>query len=95
MDLETVPEEYRRIVKDIAIQAVRNAIVHGIEPASARQRAAGKPARGAVRLIFKSLGEAGYKLSVEDDGRGLGEDRAHQGSCAEKGIHYAGAGTPS
>lgn len=74
VDLETVPEEYRRIVKDIAIQAVRNAIVHGIEPASAR-RAAGKPARGAVRLIFKGLGEAGYKLSVEDDGRGLETER--------------------
>jgi len=73
-DLETVPEEYRRVVKDIAIQAVRNAIVHGIEPASAR-RAAGKPPRGVVRLVFKSLGEAGYKLSVEDDGRGLETER--------------------
>ena len=31
MGFDTVPEDYRRIVKDIAMQAVRNAIVHGIE----------------------------------------------------------------
>ena len=31
MGFDTVPDEYRRIVKDIAVQAVRNAIVHGIE----------------------------------------------------------------
>jgi two-component system chemotaxis sensor kinase CheA len=74
LGLDTVPEEYRRIVKDIAIQAVRNAIVHGIEPPAARQ-SAGKPAAGVVRLVFKGLGEGGYKLSVEDDGRGLVPDR--------------------
>jgi two-component system chemotaxis sensor kinase CheA len=72
--LDTVPEEYRRIVKDIAIQAVRNAIVHGIEPPAARQ-SAGKPSGGVVRLVFKGLGEGGYKLSVEDDGRGLVPER--------------------
>jgi two-component system, chemotaxis family, sensor kinase CheA len=74
LGLDTVPEEYRRIVKDIAIQAVRNAIVHGIEAPAARQ-SAGKPAAGVVRLVFKGLGEAGYKLSVEDDGRGLVPER--------------------
>src|SRR6266851_4200200 len=31
---DQVPEQYRRIVKDISIQAVRNAIVHGIETPS-------------------------------------------------------------
>ncbi len=72
--LDAVPEEYRRIVKDIAIQAVRNAIVHGIEAPAARE-SAGKPSAGAVRLVFKELGEGGYKLSVEDDGRGLLPER--------------------
>jgi HPt (histidine-containing phosphotransfer) domain-containing protein len=71
---ETVPEEYRRMVKDISIQAVRNAVVHGIEPAAARL-AAGKPREGTVRLVFQSTGEAGYKLSVEDDGQGLATER--------------------
>ena len=63
-----VPEDYRRIVKDIAIQAVRNAIVHGIER-RAERIAAGSPRRGSVRVDFKQAGEGGYKLSVEDDGR--------------------------
>jgi two-component system chemotaxis sensor kinase CheA len=67
---EAVPEEYRRVVKDVAIQAVRNAVVHGIESVDMRQ-AAGKSPQGTVRLSFRILGEEGYKLSVEDDGRGL------------------------
>jgi HPt (histidine-containing phosphotransfer) domain-containing protein len=71
---DLVPEEYRRIVKDISIQGVRNAVVHGIETVSART-AAGKAAQGTIRLVFKDLGEAGYKLSVEDDGQGLAIER--------------------
>jgi two-component system, chemotaxis family, sensor kinase CheA len=72
--LEFVPDEYRRMVKDIAIQGVRNAVVHGIEPAAARLEA-GKPREGAVRVEFKSAGEGGYKLSIEDDGQGLATER--------------------
>jgi signal transduction histidine kinase len=71
--LELVPEEYRRIVKDIAIQGVRNALVHGIESAAVRV-AAGKPPQGTVRLDFKNVGE-GFKFSVEDDGQGLATER--------------------
>jgi two-component system, chemotaxis family, sensor kinase CheA len=71
--LDLVPEEYRRIVKDIAIQGVRNAVVHGIEPAAVRV-AAGKSPRGMVRLDFRHVGE-GFKFSVEDDGQGLATDR--------------------
>ncbi len=72
--LETVPEEYRRIVKDISIQAVRNAIVHGIEPVAARLEA-GKTPEGVIRLRFQHAGETGYKFSVEDDGQGLATER--------------------
>jgi two-component system, chemotaxis family, sensor kinase CheA len=72
--LDSVPEDLRRAVKDIGIQAVRNAIVHGIEP-SADRLTAGKPRAGVVRLSFQDLGEAGYKLMVEDDGQGLSTDR--------------------
>jgi two-component system chemotaxis sensor kinase CheA len=71
---EAVPEEYRRAVKDIGVQAVRNAIVHGIE-APAGGSAAGKSTQGVVRLSFQDLGEAGYKLIVEDDGQGLSTER--------------------
>jgi two-component system, chemotaxis family, sensor kinase CheA len=72
--LDLVPEEYRRAVKDIGVQAVRNAIVHGIESPAVRL-SAGKPQEGSVRLKFQELGDAGYKLIIEDDGQGLSVER--------------------
>jgi two-component system, chemotaxis family, sensor kinase CheA len=81
---DTVPDEYRRIVKDISVQAVRNAIVHGIEPAEARA-AAGKPVHGALKLIFQDHGDAGYKLIAEDDGQGLSIDRIKE-AALKKGF---------
>jgi two-component system, chemotaxis family, sensor kinase CheA len=81
---DTVPDEYRRIVKDISVQAVRNAIVHGIEPAEARS-AAGKPAHGALKLLFQDHGDAGYKLIAEDDGQGLSIDRIKE-AALKKGF---------
>ncbi len=72
--LDAVPEDYRRAVKDIGIQVVRNSIVHGIESPAARV-AAGKSPQGALRLSFQDLGDAGFKLIAEDDGQGLLTDR--------------------
>ena len=72
--LDLVPEEYRRAVKDIGVQAVRNAIVHGIESPAVRL-SAGKPQEGSVRLTFQEMGDSGYKLIVEDDGQGLSVER--------------------
>jgi two-component system, chemotaxis family, sensor kinase CheA len=72
--LDAVPEDYRRAVKDIGVQAVRNAIVHGIEPPSARVTA-GKARQGLLRLSFQEAGDTGYKLIVEDDGQGLSTER--------------------
>ncbi len=81
---EAVPADYRRAVKDIGIQAVRNAIVHGIETPDARA-AAGKSMAGTVRLSFQDLGEAGYKLVVEDDGQGLSTERIKE-AALKKGF---------
>jgi two-component system chemotaxis sensor kinase CheA len=81
---DAVPEQYRRIVKDVSIQAVRNAVVHGIEAPSVRL-AAGKLAQGQVRLTFQSLGDGGYKFSVEDDGQGLATERIKE-VALEKGF---------
>ena len=74
MGFDTVPDEYRRIVKDIAVQAVRNSIVHGIETPPDRL-GAGKPTQGQLKLMFQELGDAGYKLVAEDDGQGLSTER--------------------
>jgi two-component system chemotaxis sensor kinase CheA len=71
---EAIPDGFRRAVKDIGVQAVRNAIVHGIEPAAARV-AAGKVRQGTIRLSFHGSADAGYKLIVEDDGQGLSTER--------------------
>ncbi len=72
--LSVLPAAYRRITKDVAIQAVRNAVVHGIETVTERQ-ARGKSARGVVRISAQTVGTAGYKLVLEDDGRGLSIDK--------------------
>jgi HPt (histidine-containing phosphotransfer) domain-containing protein len=81
---ESIPDDFRRAVKDIGVQAVRNAIVHGIEPPATRL-AAGKSLQGVVRLTFQDLGDGGYKLIVEDDGQGLSTDRIKE-AAVKKGF---------
>jgi len=78
-----IPDVYRRLVKDVAVQAVRNAIVHGIEPKEVRQTL-GKSPIGAVRLEFLEVGDA-YKFTIEDDGQGLSTDRIKE-VAVQKGI---------
>lgn len=48
---------------------VRNAVIHGIEPAGERRRA-GKPETGTVR-VEAEIQSDDLMISVEDDGRGL------------------------
>ncbi len=84
LGFDIVPDEYRRIVKDIAVQAVRNAIVHGIETPADRL-AAGKISQGALKLIFQDLGDAGYKLIAEDDGQGLSTEKIKE-AALRKGF---------
>jgi len=84
MGFDTVPDEYRRIVKDIAVQAVRNSIVHGIESTTDRL-GSGKPTQGQLKLIFQELGDAGYKLIAEDDGQGLSTEKIKQ-AALKKGF---------
>ena len=89
--LDAVPDGYRRLIKDVAVQAVRNAIVHGIETRPVRQ-ALGKSPVGAVRVEFQELPDA-YKFTIEDDGQGLSPDRIKE-VAVQKGLltaeHAAG-----
>jgi predicted ATPase/GAF domain-containing protein/HPt (histidine-containing phosphotransfer) domain-containing protein len=65
------------------VHLVRNAIDHGIETADARA-AAGKPARGVLRL--QARGSDGWLVvEVEDDGRGIDWDTARR-LCRERGL---------
>ncbi len=86
--LESVPEAYRRAIKDIAIQLVRNAVVHGIET-PAERRTANKPEFGQLSIEFADHGAQGMELIVKDDGAGLQLDRIKQ-VAIERGLLSAG-----
>lgn len=59
-------------IKEIAIQLIRNSIVHGVEDADARQHA-GKDRYGNVTVSL-NYDNSIYRLTVEDDGHGLDFD---------------------
>lgn len=71
---ERLPESARRALSDVAIQLIRNAVVHGIEPPDERTLAA-KPQAGTVRLTLQAAGAGRFELIVRDDGRGLAPQR--------------------
>lgn len=75
-------------VKDIAVQMLRNAIVHGIEDPLDRKRD-GKPEVGNVQLLLTRRPGNMAELLVEDDGSGLHFDKIRQklvekGTCTEQ-----------
>ena len=82
--LERVPESYKRAVKDITIQLVRNAVVHGIETPDERSRA-NKSEVGTLGVEFTQRGSEGFELVVQDDGRGLQLERIKE-VAIERGL---------
>jgi len=82
--LELVPPDYATVVRDICIQMVRNAIMHGIEGREQRA-AAGKPPTGAIRVRFAEANPQEFSLLVEDDGQGLDTDRIRE-RARERGL---------
>lgn len=68
--LELVPARYQATIKNVAIQLIRNAVLHGLETPAERQ-SAGKADNGRLRLEFKSAPGNGFELLFQDDGRGL------------------------
>lgn len=71
-DLGTVSSR----LHDVAVQLVRNAVVHGIEPPASRQ-AVNKSPTGQIDVRLARQGEQ-FILTVRDDGRGLSVDRVRQ-----------------
>lgn len=82
--LHKVPGKYQATVKNLAIQLIRNAVVHGIEAPAERERA-GKVPRGALQLEFKEQENGGFDLYFQDDGRGLDPDQVRKVAVA-KGL---------
>ncbi|EQD36570.1 chemotaxis protein CheA, partial [mine drainage metagenome] len=82
--LSEVPAGYLDTVKDCAIQMLRNAAVHGIEPCETRRTAA-KPEIGEVRLEFRRL-DPGYELVFQDDGAGLAPEALKEAAVRKNVI---------
>jgi two-component system chemotaxis sensor kinase CheA len=82
--LDLVPPRYQATVKNVAIQLIRNAVVHGIESAAEREQA-GKAPNATLHLEFKSTPGNGFELSFQDDGRGLDPDKVRNVAIA-KGL---------
>ncbi|MEM9305007.1 MAG: ATP-binding protein, partial [Pseudomonadota bacterium] len=70
---ECLADAVRVDVKDVVVQLLRNAIVHGIE-APAQRRGAGKPSAGFVWASFEPEGDD-VRVVFRDDGRGLDAER--------------------
>ena len=83
--LGSLPPDYRRMVKDVAVQAVRNSLVHGIEPAQVRLDA-GKTVHGTIHIEVQDLGSGGFKLTLEDDGQGLSIERIKRAAVQKQFI---------
>ena len=81
--LNLVPQKYLAMIKNVAIQLIRNAVMHGIEPPALR-KAAGKNVRGTLRLEFRTKDE-NFELLFEDDGCGLVPDQVRATAIA-RGI---------
>jgi len=61
--------ELRDMVKNIVIQCLRNAVVHGIEAPSGRSMV-GKPLSGSIKVLLEQQDNE-LLLRIRDDGRGL------------------------
>ena len=62
----------RSAINDIALQLLRNAVVHGIEDRDKRSTLA-KPAVGSIHASLKQVGDE-FEFILRDDGRGLSPD---------------------
>jgi two-component system chemotaxis sensor kinase CheA len=63
----------RRLMKEMLIQLVRNAVYHGIEKPAERKRL-GKEETGRLRLSVMVEGDR-IRVSLKDDGQGLDFDK--------------------
>ena len=71
--LDQVPGDYRKAVRDVVIQLIRNAVVHGVESPDARN-SVGKDPTGVLQLQFRPR-DQGFELVFQDDGAGIVADR--------------------
>ena len=92
--LELVPGDFLRTIRAVAIQFVRNAVVHGIED-QAQRVASGKPDTGTMQLEFTRAAN-GIEMVFQDDGAGLLADQIKEAAVrrgtitAEEALTFDG-----
>jgi signal transduction histidine kinase len=79
--LGLVPSPYQGAVKNVAIQLIRNAVMHGVESPAERETR-GKPSHATLRLEFKRDPDGGFELLFEDDGCGLDPEQVRTTAIA-------------
>jgi chemotaxis protein histidine kinase CheA len=82
--LDLVPPRYQATVKNVAIQLIRNAVVHGVETAAEREEA-GKSPIASLHLEFNSVAGNGFEMLFQDDGRGLDPEKVRS-VAVSKGL---------
>ncbi len=73
--LDLVPPRYQATVKNVAIQLIRNAVVHGVETAAEREASRQAAACHAAPGVQIDCQDNGFELLFQDDGRGLDPDK--------------------
>jgi len=86
VDAEALDNSPRRVVKDILMQLIRNAAVHGIEKPDERKKK-GKKETGIVKLTIKASGDGkNVDIKLIDDGNGLDYKKIAQKALQKKII---------
>jgi two-component system, chemotaxis family, sensor kinase CheA len=87
--MQLVPARYQATIKNVAIQLIRNAVMHGIE-APAQRESLGKPKHGTLHLEFKVMPDQSFELHCQDDGAGLDPEKVRATAVA-RGLLTADA----
>lgn len=79
-----IPEHLAKPIKEIGIQLLRNAVVHGVEAPSVRH-SLGKETAGKIDLEVQDKGQE-VMLIVQDDGQGIDYDSIRHKLVAENHV---------
>jgi HPt (histidine-containing phosphotransfer) domain-containing protein len=73
--------DIHKVVNDVMIQGIRNAVAHGIESKHERLEQS-KPEYGRIDVRLSKLSDASIELVIEDDGEGINTDRIRSQAIA-------------
>ncbi len=92
IDDDALSSEHDELLREVLPQLVRNALVHGVEDAAARE-SLGKPATATVQFVARSRGTRAEWV-FQDDGAGLDLERL-RARAAEAGVAVALGADPA